>query len=29
VGEHNREIYGGELGIAEGELRSLAEAGVI
>jgi benzylsuccinate CoA-transferase BbsE subunit len=29
VGEHNREIYGGELGIAEEELRFLEEAGVI
>jgi hypothetical protein len=29
VGQHNQEIYGGELGIAERELRSLAEAGVI
>lgn len=29
VGEHNREVYGVELGIAEEELRSLEEDGVI
>ena len=29
VGQHNQEIYGGELGIAARELRSLTEAGVI
>jgi benzylsuccinate CoA-transferase BbsE subunit len=29
VGEHNREIYGAELGLSEERLRSLAEAGVI
>ena len=29
VGEHNREIYGGELGVGEEQLRSLREAGVI
>jgi crotonobetainyl-CoA:carnitine CoA-transferase CaiB-like acyl-CoA transferase len=29
VGEHNREIYGEELGVTEEQLRSLEEAGVI
>jgi crotonobetainyl-CoA:carnitine CoA-transferase CaiB-like acyl-CoA transferase len=29
VGQHNREIYGGELGVSEETLRAYAEAGVI
>jgi crotonobetainyl-CoA:carnitine CoA-transferase CaiB-like acyl-CoA transferase len=29
VGEHNREVYGEELGVSEEQLRSLKEAGVI
>ena len=29
VGEHNREIYAGELGVSQEELRSLASSGVI
>ena len=29
LGSHNREVYGGLLGLADGELRSLAEEGVI
>jgi len=29
LGRHNNEVYGGLLGLAEGELRSLAEEGVI
>jgi crotonobetainyl-CoA:carnitine CoA-transferase CaiB-like acyl-CoA transferase len=29
VGEHNHEIYGGELGVTQEQLRSLEEAGVI
>jgi crotonobetainyl-CoA:carnitine CoA-transferase CaiB-like acyl-CoA transferase len=29
VGEHNQEIYGGELGVSQEQLRSLEEAGVI
>jgi crotonobetainyl-CoA:carnitine CoA-transferase CaiB-like acyl-CoA transferase len=29
IGEHNREIYQGEMGLSAGELRTLREAGVI
>jgi len=29
IGEHNKEIYGGELGLADAELKKLKEKGVI
>jgi benzylsuccinate CoA-transferase BbsE subunit len=29
IGEHNKEIYGGELGLSDAELRSLKEKGII